>query len=190
MDLADLCAEIEDLELVLLSPKLFIKKYFEDLINLLDIQTTKIDMQQNKRIKVSDGKSNKISASYVEELENWRQSIVKELEKVESDLLVKITPEFKIDTNLKAQAEDLIKIFKKQDGNEKKYNDLEPIINECSYRIKRHVMDNQCFLVLSQEMVKKIKDVEINSYDLWNKVMPIIHLTKVFIGRKGSQLYK
>ena len=60
---------------MLLEPKLYVKKYFEDLINQLDLQTTKFQIENYKKTKEKDRDRNEVSTNIIEESENWRQLI-------------------------------------------------------------------------------------------------------------------
>ena len=84
MELQEFKIQVEDLKLILLNPKLFINKYFEDLINQLDIHTI------NFEIKVK-------SSEKVNKINDWRQLIVDELKQAKLESLSRITSDFKFD---------------------------------------------------------------------------------------------
>lgn len=94
MNLSELQIQIDDLKLMLLEPKIFIKSYFEDLINQLDIQTTKFQIEKDEELKnimrlqefskrcikeFTEG-----TKEYIEEVDNWRPKILKELNKADN----------------------------------------------------------------------------------------------------------
>lgn len=190
MNLSELKSQVEDLKLMLLEPKLYVKKYFEDLINQLDIQTIKF------KIKKETGDSKDNSSKINEDVENWRQLIKKELEQEELELLNKLTSEFKIDAELTQQAENIIKQITEEFSSENhvvsvdRLNKLEEKVYGYSIQIKRNIMSNRCFVVLSKAKAGELKYLNIDSIDLWQNILPIVSIDEGFIDTKGQNFLK
>ena len=168
--------EVDDLKLMLMSPKLFIIKYFDDLINLLDIRTTEAELKGKLPIiKIND----------------WRQLIVDELKQAESESLSKITSDFKLDIELKEKAENLIKIFSEDFNNQqnnipaKKCNELENKVYEVTVKMQQEMMRNNFFMILKKKSTRNIRTIE--SLELWRNILPLIRIKGEFIGQKGQQ---
>lgn len=179
MNSTELQSQVEDLKLMLLEPKLFVKNYFGDLINQFDIQITKFEIEKNKQIK---------------EIKNWREPVVEQFQKTESEILANITSEFKLDYNLTVQAENFIKVIEEKLGNKQyslsleDFKELENKVYEHSLEIKLSIMGNQCFMVLNDEQASDIADNNIESPDLWGKVFPVIQIKGGFIDKKGIKI--
>lgn len=175
MELTDLKSQIEDLKLILLDPKLFIIKYFEDLTNQLDIRTTEFEIKEN-------------SSENIDKVNDWRQRIIDKLKQAELKLLNRITVKFKPDLNMREQSENLIKLFDEEFNNNdyafEKFNEFKKKVNDYSYQMQQKLMGNQCFLVLTNKDI--IKCGSIDSPDFCRNVLPIIRVTGGFIGRKGQ----
>ena len=95
MEIKRLKNEINDLKLILLNPKLFINKYFDDIINQLDIRTTEYEIKEqeksSKRFKLNskdsiDSKAK--SSENVDRINDWRQLIVDELKQAEFNIKI------------------------------------------------------------------------------------------------------
>ena len=190
MDSTELKSEIEDLKLMLLDPKLFINKYIDDLINQIDIQSTEYEIKANEKIK-------KVTTDYevlinIDKFNDWRQRMVEEIRQAELKLLSRITPEYKLNIE-----EFQIKAFKEDYNNEnhnvtsEKYNELKKRVYEYSYLMKQDVMENQCFVVLNQEMTyHAIKNNNLESPYFWSRILPLMHVKEGFIGKKGQRYLK
>ena len=92
MEIKRLKNEINE-KVILLNPKLFINKYFDDIINQLDIRTTKYEIKEqeksSKRFKLNnkdsiDSKAK--SSENVDRINDWRQLIVDELKQAEFNI--------------------------------------------------------------------------------------------------------
>ena len=101
--------QVENLKLMLLSPKLFITKYFDELINQVDIETIKYQIERKDDVVI----------------ENCRQFIIDELKKAENESFNRITPEFKLNDELKLTAENFVQ-------NYENFNDLKHDLHETS----------------------------------------------------------
>ena len=169
MNLTTLRFQIDDLKLMLLDPKLYINKYFDDIINQLDIQTTKY---QNEEATDSKEIYNCV--------ENWRQLIIEELKKAENEFLNRITPEFKLNDDLKLKAENILQKFIGELDCDVLLLENYDSLYETSLDIKRHIMNNQCFVILNEEMVKSVDTANIKSNYLWENILPMIRINGVF----------
>ena len=92
--------------MLLLEPKLYIKKYFEDIINQLDIATLQFEIEKSKETEENTEILPEIDQN---DIEIWRQQILKQLEKSEHEILQKITLDFELDNDLKIEIENYIK---------------------------------------------------------------------------------
>lgn len=183
MNSTELKIQIENLRFMLLEPKLIITRYFESLINQLDVKTTKFEIAQTQK--------NDDTKKVLSEVNNWRQIIVERLEKAESELLKKIIPDFKLNSDMTVEVEKIIKTF--IDENEQvhslvSYKDLEQNIEEYYFQMQRDIMRNECFMVLNNQLACNATNINIHSFDLWREIMPIIHIDGDFIGRRGQRL--
>ena len=169
MNLTTLRFQIDDLKLMLLDPKLYINKYFDDIINQLDIQTTKY---QNEEATDSKEIYNCV--------ENWRQLIIEELKKAENEFLNRITPEFKLNDDLKLKAENILQKFIGELDCDVLLLENYDSLYETSFDIKRHIMNNQCFVILNEEIVKSVDTANIKSNYLWENILPMIRINGVF----------
>ena len=200
MELSELRTRVDDLKLMLLSPKLFINKYFDDLINQLDIQTISFEIEGKniKRFRSINGYSNYDTVNlsdYIDKINDWRQIIVDELKKVELEFLDRITPDFKLDIELTAQVENVIKIINVEFNNEtynvstKKYNELFKKVNNYSFQMQEEIMGNQCFMVLSEYITKEIEWSKMKSL-LWRNILPLIRINGAFIKKEHQQYFE
>ena len=112
--------QVENLKLMLLSPKLFITKYFDELINQVDIETIKYQIERKADVVI----------------ENYRQFIIGELKKAENESLNRIRPEFKLNDELKLTAENFVQ-------NYENFNDLKHDLHETSIEMKKIIMGNR-----------------------------------------------
>ena len=94
MEIKRLKNEINE-KVILLNPKLFINKYFDDIINELDIRTTEYEIKEqeksSKRFKLNskdsiDSKAK--SSENVDRINDWRQLIVDELKQAEFNIKI------------------------------------------------------------------------------------------------------
>lgn len=183
MNLTELQKKVDDLKIMLLEPKLFIKDYFGDLINELDIRTTKFINGENK-----------CDESIVNGAEVWREQMVEQLENEETELLNKVSLEFKLDLDFKEQVENLSNDLVNLSLEE--YNELEKRLYDYSFRMKRDIIGNQCFVVLCDEIASDIYDVmgktknedKCNQFKFWKKLLPFMQIREGFIDKKGRRL--
>ena len=196
MELSELRTRVDDLKLMLLSPKLFINKYFDDLINQLDIQTISFEIEGKniKRFRSINGYSNYDTVNlsdYIDKINDWRQLTVDELKHAESESLSKITSDFKLDIELKEKSENLIKIFSEDFNNQqnnipaKKCNELENKVYEVTVKMQQEMMRNNFFMILKKKSTRNIRTIE--SLELWRNILPLIRIKGEFIGQKGQQ---
>lgn len=186
MNISELKSPVEALKLLLLSPKLYVTEYFNDLVNQLDIGTTKF------QIAVNEKKEKKL----LEAADIWRQQIIEEFEKEKKNLMNKLESEYKLDFEMKQQVQNIIKLISEEISSEQKnlsfkeIDDLDKKIYEYSLEMKRKIMDNRCYMVISIATAYNINNRNIESIDLWRNIMPIIRINEGFIDKKGQGLIK
>ena len=111
MNKSELNSLIADLKLILYEPRVYCNQYFEDLINQLDIQTTKFEIEERK-INIEDSKSaNENMKKLIDDAKKWSYCIVEQLEQAKSKLLTKISSENNPNLNKIVQVENIIKKF-------------------------------------------------------------------------------
>lgn len=186
MNFTELKSQVEDLKLMLLEPKLYVKKYFEDLINQLDLQTTKFQIEK-------DRDRNEVSTNIIEESENWRQLMLEQLGTEECKLLNKLSSNYQLDFDLSTQAHNIIELITQVDSSQnvlslEEYDELEKKVYDYSYQIKINIMSNQCFVVLnSVSKAYKVKNQNIKSIHLWRNIFPIVRVNGGFIDTNGQK---
>lgn len=70
------------------------------------------------------------------------------------------------------------------------YNELDQSLYDYSFRMKRDIMGNQCFVVLCNEMAYDIYDIINNKAIFWRKLLPVmrIYIYIGYIDMKGKKL--
>ena len=187
MNLIELKKRIEELKLILLIPKVFINKYFGDLINQLYVNSTRFELEtlkEHSKLRI-ESRVKKIS-----EILNWKQKIFNELKKTEEGLLSRITPEFKLDDDLTIKIQNIIEIFEDEQNlfSIEECNDFEDKVYKYSLQMKEQLLGNQCFIVLSEATIQNIKQIKMKQSYLWRNILPVIQIREGFIGQRGIQI--
>ena len=164
----DLKFQVEKLQLAITDPRLFIIDYFSDFINKLDLNT----------IKFEDNNED------IHRVQNWRDAKIIELQTAQTEFLARITKDFEINTNLKHQVYDILDRFNEHVDEDQ----FEDEVYECLLELQRQVFGNQCFILLNSDMLSKLECNDMDSFDLWEQILPIAHVKEGVISNKGLQL--
>ncbi len=189
--------EEEDLK----NPKLFIKNYFGDLINELDIRTTKYEIEEetraNENEKVNNEQGNNLKQK-IDEVRAWRQLIIEKLEKAEHESLERLTtPDFQLDFKLKEQFKEIIKIYEEEEYDKvpenkstAKYIEFEKKVYEHSNKVKQEILGNKCFFILNIQWSLSLINLNFKSANYWRNIFPLIQVNGAFIGKKEQLIWK
>lgn len=168
----ELKSRVEYLELMMITPKIFIENYFGDLMNQLDVNTLKIEIENEKK---NDGN----------EKETWGKLMLTYLEEAKVHYFTKIASSYKIDSQLENRVRTVIEDFKKHSKNQENITELADVIYECFLQMKKAILDHDCFVVLSEDKANGLESANIESYCFWRNILPLVKMKNGLISEKG-----
>lgn len=170
--------QVEDLQLMLMHPKLFIDEYFGDLTNQLIIKILKFELEETEKTTEYCKQMNQV--------ENWTQSMITYLDEAKAHYLSKITSSFKIDIELENRVQRVIERY--HNCVEKTNDELKKELYKYYLQMKYIILDNDCFLILDEDTTNILRPTNAtDSFNLWKKYLPLIKVQKGFIGEKGQK---
>lgn len=139
MEQSDLRNQVNDLATMLQHPRVFITNYFEQLMNRVDLETSKFI------------ESNNVS---IERVLEWNVTMITKLRESESERLANIKKSFKFEPKLQTEIQTVIDRFQNQYDQSIELKDLVYI---SSINAERVLLGNKSFLVLENEFLQHLK---------------------------------
>ena len=172
--MTDLQKQIEELQLIVISPNVFIENYFNDLTSQLNKAFIKYCIKQNKK---ANRYFNRKSAA------EWKNSLTSSLEEAQSDYISKLTSEYKIERELDNKIWNIVERYEEASGNEQRVSrEFEDEVYNCLAQMKMTLLNNECFLVLNEQILSELNS---NSNKLWKDIFPILKIKNVYIDERN-----
>ena len=111
----------------------------------------------------------------IDEAEIFRQSIIDYLIKAEVEYME--ASNLQLDSNIKSQILNLIDRFTSNDQQDELVNE----INDSTILIQNEIFQNQCFIVLCEEIANELKGAS-RSSNLWLETLPLVRIKDGVIG--------
>ena len=133
----DLRSQVNELIMMLEHPKVFITNYFGQLMNHVDLETSKFIASNNLSM---------------EQALEWNVAMISKLKESESECLLNIKKDFRFNDNLQTQIQNVIDRFKDEQSI-----DLEDLVYKSSTEAQQLLLDNKCYLIFDKECFQHLK---------------------------------